>query len=139
MTKLTSISYEIDKSAGIVYKKHHGSITLEDEIGIITRLFADPEFELGMDIMCELSEAEANWDLKKMDQFRAFLGDFVEKAARSKWAIVSPGGPTNHNVRLFIKLNDSLGGKIDMRLFKNCEDAHAWFAKSRAKVAITKA
>ena len=139
MTKPTSISYKIDKSAGIVYKKHHGLVTIEDEISIIMRLFSDPEFELGMDIMCELSEAKPNWGLKELDQFRAFLGALVDKTAKSKWAIISPGGPISHNARLFIKLNDSLDGKVDMRLFKNCEDARAWFAEARAKVAITKA
>ena len=128
MTPLQGITYTIDKKTLIVLKEHHGTITLEDEVGAITRLFNDPDFEIGMNILCDLGDAEGNWDLKQMDRFRAFLGDFVEKASHSKWAIVAPGGPTNHNARLFVKLNDSLGGKAKMRVFTDRQSAIEWFA-----------
>ncbi|MDF1545593.1 MAG: hypothetical protein P1R58_10885, partial [bacterium] len=132
-----NLRYEIDRQNHRVYKIHSGSVALEDELLVLTRLFTDPEFEIGMDIVCDISDGEIDWTLKDIDKFRSFLNANSGMSVKSKWAVVTSGGVTSHNARLFIKLNESLGSQLIMRVFESREKALEWFAETRQESLLS--
>jgi len=118
--------YEIDRENNIFIKMHYGNITVDGEIELLNRIFADPEYRKGMNAICDFTEASVDWGLDDIDRFRTYISGIGDIAGECKWAVVSRGGITNITARIFLVLHEAFQQSISLKLFSNRQDALAW-------------
>lgn len=121
--------YCIDPDKNLVLTKYRGDMTISEQIQFLNTLFADPRFRSGMDSISDLTEARYDWQLSEIDQLRSYVQMNRSRIGDCKWALISRGGITTGNARVFQILNEVSGSSVDVRLFQNTADAWAWIGQ----------
>lgn len=122
-------SYYIDEVKNLVVLKRVGSITVEDDIAMHKLIMADPKYRKGMNSLIDMSEATYDWGLQEMDQFRSYINAIAKHLGPRKWALVSNGGITQANAKLFTVLHDLQPHGLTLKLFSNKFEAIKWLGK----------
>lgn len=112
---------------------YSGTLTVDQEIAIVTEIIEDPHYRKGMNVYCDLSKATVVWSLEELDRFRAFVARIKKVTGHHNWAILIPHGKDNTTARIFTALHDALEDTIDVRLFHEPDDAMNWLKRSTAQ------
>ena len=121
--------YSIDSERKLIFKKHVGKVTVDEEIALLEEVMADPAFRSGMSALCDFTEADGSWSLNELDRFRAFVDRIRRRWGQCKWAVVFTAGADTSTARIFVALNDAFGTEIEVKLFNSAEDGLAWMAE----------
>ncbi len=119
-------TYEIEPEGNLFKKTHRGAVSVDDEIEIIDRILADPNYRKGMNAVCDFSEASVNWSLADVDRFRVYISKIKHLTGKCKWGIVFPRGKDTSTARIFIALNDAFENLISVKLFETQDEARKW-------------
>jgi hypothetical protein len=121
--------YCIDPEKNLVLTKYRGDMTISEQIQFLNILFSDPCFQSGMDSISDLTEANYDWQLSEIDQLRSYVQMNRSRIGNCKWALISRGGITAGNARVFQILNEVSGSSVDVRLFQKTDEAWVWLGR----------
>lgn len=119
-------TFHIDTSKNMVVVQMRGKVTVADEIAFVDKVVIDPKFKIGMHTIADLTEAEYDWSMQDIDQFRTWVRANEKRLGPCKWAILSDGGVTLSNAKLFIVLHEIHPTIVKVKLFTNRFDAIKW-------------
>lgn len=105
-----------------------GRISVDDDVALHKVVIADPKFKKGMNALIDMTEATYDWGLQEMDQFRTYINTMAKQIGQRKWALVSNGGITQANVKLFTVLHDLQPHGLTIKLFSNKFEAIKWLS-----------
>jgi hypothetical protein len=123
-------SYYFDNAKNLVVVKKVGPVTVAEDIEFINKVLADPKFRKGMSSTSDLTEAVYDWSMQDIDKFRSYVSSILDRLGKCKWALISKGGITTTNARLFILLHDVNVENLKIKLFSNNFDAIKWLSSS---------
>ena len=126
-----TVRYEIDLEARLARLVLSGPILLEDAIGTLRDMLADPRFDQGWDVLFDLTGAVADFGAAEIRSVRDFVEASQDVRARSRWAVVAPSDVNYGLVRMFEALSSDLD--IRTRAFRSREEALAWLAEDRSQ------
>lgn len=118
--------YTIDTDRNVVFKKHVGEISVDDEIELLEQIMSDPAFRRGMNALCDFIDAGGSWSLNELDRFRAFVDRIRRRWGECKWAVVFSAGADTSTARIFVALNDAFGADIEVKIFDSLDEGMAW-------------
>lgn len=118
--------YHIDPESNLIFKKHTGPLSVDDEIAIINDIITDPNYRKGLNALCDLSESSLIWTLEELDRFRAFVSRLKRVTGKHKWAILMSRGDDTTTVRMFTALHGAMEDTIEVRLFYDRPEALEW-------------
>ena len=121
--------YYIDQTKNLLVLKRVGPISVTDDITLHKVVLADPKYRKGMNSLIDMTEATYDWGLQEMDQFRTYINAIAKQIGARKWALVSDGGVTQANAKLFLVLHDLQPHGLTIKLFSNKFEAIKWLAK----------
>ena len=119
-------TFHIDTPKNLITVQMLGPITVADEIVFIDTVVADPKFKIGMNTIADMTEAEYDWTMQDIDQFRSWVRSNEKRLGPCKWALLSNGGVTLSNAKLFVVLHEIHPNNIQIKLFTNRFDAIKW-------------
>ncbi len=122
--------YYIDDVRNMVVLTRVGNISVNDDVAIHKVVLADPKFKKGMNSLIDMTEATYDWGLQEMDQFRTYINALARQMGERKWALVSNGGITQANVKLFTVLHDLQPHGLTIKLFSSKFEAIKWLSSS---------
>lgn len=120
--------YYIDDVKNLVVLTRVGLITVDDDVAMHKVVLADPKFKKGMNALIDMTEATYDWGLQEMDQFRTYINAIAKQIGARKWALVSDGGVTQSNAKLFMVLHDLQPHGLSIKLFTNKFEAIKWLS-----------
>jgi hypothetical protein len=118
--------YSFDEAHNRVEVRYVGQITVDDVIGLIGDVIADPKFRLDMDSYSDFGKAELDWTLNEVDQLRKYVTKVRQSIGRARWAVVFPPGNDASTARVFVALHNAFSDSIVVKLFKSRTEAEAW-------------
>jgi len=118
--------YYIDETKSLLVLKRVGPISVDDDIALHKVILADPKFRKGMNSLIDMTDATYDWGLQEMDQFRTYINAVAKQIGARKWALVSNGGVTQANAKLFTVLHDLQPHGLAIKLFSNKFEAIKW-------------
>ncbi len=119
-------TYKIDQKQNLITIHSTGVVTADDKIAQDKAIVADPKFKMNMNIICDLSAAIYDWDLKEMDKFRSFVRRIGPRIGKSKWAVIASGGATEHTAKIFSVLQESHDNVVKVKVFNDRQKAMNW-------------
>lgn len=123
-------TFHIDSTQNLVVVRMAGPISVEQETEFIEAVVADPKFKVGMNSITDLTEAEYDWSMQDIDAFRSWVRTHEKRLGPCKWALLSNGGVTLSNAKLFIVLHEIHPNGIRVKLFTNRFDAIKWLGSA---------
>jgi len=123
-------SYYIDEARNLVVLEKVGLITVDEDITQHKVIIADPKYRKGMNSLIDMTRATYEWGLQDIDRFRTYLNSISKHIGNRKWALVSDGGITQANAKLFVVLHDLQPHGLNIKLFPNKFDAIKWLGNS---------
>ena len=119
-------SYYIDEERSLVVLEKRGKITVDEDIAQHKIILADPRFHKGMNALIDMTKADYEWGLQDMDKFRTYINAVAKQIGTRRWALVSDGGITQANAKLFVVLHDIQPHGLTIKLFASKFDAIKW-------------
>ena len=123
-------NYYIDEARNLVVLEKVGKISVEEDIAQHKLIVADPKYRKGMNSLIDMTKAVYDWGLQDMDRFRTYINAVAKQIGNRKWALVSDGGITQANAKLFVVLHDLQPHGLTIKLFPNKFDAIKWLGNS---------
>jgi hypothetical protein len=114
----------------LLVAKRSGPITVSEEIALVKEALSDPGYKAGMNVLCDMTEAEYDWSLEDIDRYRNFVRSHLGTLGTSKWALLTKGGATHASGKLYILLHGLRPGTLQVRLFPNRFDAIKWLGSA---------
>ncbi len=121
--------YYIDERKNLLVLTRTGLISVDDDVAMHKVVLADPNYKKGMNSLIDMTDATYDWGLQEMDQFRQYINSMAKQIGVRKWAIVSNGGITQANAKLFTVLHDLQPHGLTIKLFTNKFEAIKWLTK----------
>ena len=118
--------YCIQPDEKLMVVKYRGEMTIGEQIAILNTLLSDPLYEPGIDSISDLTEANYDWKLSEIDHLRSYMQTNRSRIGQCKWALISRGGTTAGNARVFQILNEVSGSSVTVRLFQTMDEAYEW-------------
>ena len=119
-------TYEIDQKHNLIKTRSNGVVTVDDKITQDEAIIADPKFKMNMDVICDLTGAVYEWDLKEIDKFRSYVRRIGSLIGKSKWAVIAAGGATEHSAKIFSVLQESRDNNVKVKVFSDHKKAMDW-------------
>lgn len=120
-----AIQYHIDKMAKMVYVDFTGKVEDQTLMQNLTQIFADPDFEVGMDILCDYRKV-SQFDVSSLGmRGSAGLMTRIEGAGSSwKMAMVAPQDVVYGMARMYQAFR--AGSPEDVMVFREILEARHW-------------
>ncbi len=119
-------SYKIDTKQNLILIHSTGVVTVDDKIKQDEANVADSKFKKNVNVMCDLSGAVYDWNLKEIDKFRSFVRRIGPRIGRSKWAVNASSGATERTAKIFSVLQDGHDNIVKVKLFNDRDKAMDW-------------
>ncbi|MBN2006016.1 MAG: hypothetical protein JXA21_21845 [Anaerolineae bacterium] len=120
-----AIQYHIDKAAKMVYVSFIGKVEDQTLVQNLAQIFADPDFEVGMDILCDYREV-SQFEVSRLGmRGSAGLMTRIESAGVSwKMAVVAPQDVVYGMARMYQAFR--AGSPEDVMVFRGILEARHW-------------
>ena len=119
-------SYYFDKSRNLIVIEKTGTVSVDEDIALITQIRADAKYSPGMNSIIDLTTAIYDWGMKDIDRFRLHVHEMAKEMGPTKWALVSNGGVTLSNAKLYVMLHEVRPSNLNLKLFTARFDAIKW-------------
>lgn len=123
-------TYYIDEARNLVVVEKVGAISVDEDIAQHKSIIKDPKFRKGLNSLIDMTKANYEWGLQDIDRFRTYLHAMAKEIGPRKWALVSDGGITQANAKLFVVLHDLQPHGLAIKLFPNKFDAIKWLSNN---------
>ena len=118
--------YVIEPENNLFRKTYEGTISVEDEINLLTQVLKDPDYRKGMNAICDFSKARVDWGLGDIDHIRAYIAKIKDQVGKCKWALITTDSVSSITARIFLVLHEAFQDTITIKLFSNEIEAMAW-------------
>ncbi len=119
-------SYYFDKSRNLIVVEKSGPVSVDEDIDLIAKIRADANYQKGMNSIIDMTSAVYDWGMKDIDRFRMHVHEMAREMGPTKWALVSNGGVTLSNAKLYIMLHEVRPTNLNLKLFTARFDAIKW-------------
>ena len=123
------ITYQIVPHERIVYLKTTGRSSFEEWRDAVLGALSDPAYEPGFGFLSDRRQQDA----PPTADFAQSVSEFLEERARNaggvRWATVSAVEPVYETLRIYSIIAARAG--VELRVFKDIEEARWWLTASR--------
>jgi hypothetical protein len=119
-------SFYFDKSRNLIVVEKTGTVSVDEDIALITKIRADASYRPGMNSIIDMTTAIYDWGMKDIDRFRLHVHEMAKEMGPTKWALVSNGGVTLSNAKLYVMLHEVRPSNLNLKLFTARFDAIKW-------------
>ncbi len=119
-------SFYFDKTRNLIVIEKNGPVSVDEDIALISKIRADANYQPGMNSIIDMSTAVYDWGMKDIDRFRMHVHEMAKEMGPTKWALVSNGGVTLSNAKLYVMLHEVRPSNLNLKLFTARFDAIKW-------------
>ncbi|MBN1163735.1 MAG: hypothetical protein JXB45_04100 [Candidatus Krumholzibacteriota bacterium] len=120
------IKYTIIKDRGLIVSIHTGSVPDKEFIDSYTKLFSDPEFDLGYNLLIDLRQAESvNRSSAALHTIASMVkARYQGSKQQPKTAIIASSDLSYGLSRMYQAYSDAVSGESSV--FRNLDEALEW-------------
>ena len=117
--------YRIEPSFGLLIDKFEGKMGWHNVLGGILSSNEDPKFQLGMNVVADLTAADLDLGSEELDNL-TFAISLVPTMKYGRIAVVTQGSVQFEIARAFGTLADELDIYAEYRVFSSFSEARSW-------------